>query len=63
MPQTNETPPGGISKWKLALGAASLFLFIVGVKRSFRTEEGKEIHQREAEERLDRKRGDRGHSR
>jgi hypothetical protein len=26
----------GISKVKLALGAASLFLFIIGVKRTFR---------------------------
>lgn len=29
-----------VSKVKLALGAASLFLFIVGVKRSFDIEEG-----------------------
>lgn len=29
----------GVSKLKLALGAAGLLLFIVGVKRSFRTEE------------------------
>lgn len=28
----------GVSKIKLALGAASLFLFIVGVKRSYRVE-------------------------
>lgn len=28
-------PRGTVSKLKLALGAASLFLFIVGVKRSF----------------------------
>ena len=26
----------GISKLKLAIGAASLFLFIIGVKRTFR---------------------------
>ncbi len=32
----------GVPKLKLALGAASLFLFIVGVKRSFRME-GSEI--------------------
>lgn len=32
-----------ISNLKLAIGAASLFLFIVGVKRTFRTDEGKEI--------------------
>lgn len=30
---------GGISKVKLAIGAASLFLFIVGVKRSYRSHE------------------------
>ncbi len=39
-----QTPPPEaietVSKVKLALGAASLFLFIVGVKRSFRIEEG-----------------------
>ena len=29
----------GVSKVKLAIGAASLFLFIVGVKRTFRMEE------------------------
>jgi hypothetical protein len=29
----------GVSKVKLAIGAASLFLFIVGLKRSFRMEE------------------------
>ena len=40
---------GGISKWKLAIGAASLFFFVVGVKRSFRTEEGHEISQRDAD--------------
>lgn len=40
---------GGISKVKLAVGAASLFLFIVGVKRSFRTDEGREIQQDEIE--------------
>ena len=39
----------GISKVKLAIGAASLFFFVVGVKRSFRTEEGHEISQRDAE--------------
>lgn len=32
-------PKGGISKVKLAIGAASLFLFIVGVKRSYRSHE------------------------
>ena len=34
---------GGISKVKLALGAASLFFFVIGVKRSFRTDDGQEI--------------------
>lgn len=34
---------GGISKVKLALGAASLFFFVIGVKRSFRTDDGREI--------------------
>ncbi|HEX6071160.1 MAG TPA: hypothetical protein VFZ18_15090 [Longimicrobiaceae bacterium] len=29
----------GISKVKLAIGAASLFLFIIGVKRTFRMEQ------------------------
>ena len=29
-----------VSKVKLAIGAASLFLFLIGIKRSFRTEEG-----------------------
>lgn len=31
---------GGISKVKLAIGAASLFLFIVGVKRTYHSGEG-----------------------
>jgi len=30
----------GMSKGKLLLGAAGLFLFIVGVRRTFRTEAG-----------------------
>lgn len=30
---------GGISKVKLAIGAASLFLFIVGVKRTYHSGE------------------------
>jgi hypothetical protein len=41
--QLQTTPPEAIetvSKVKLALGAASLFLFIVGVKRSFHMDEG-----------------------
>lgn len=32
-----------VSKVKLALGAAGLFLFIVGVKRSFRLDEQREV--------------------
>jgi len=32
-------PKPGVSKVKLAIGAASLFLFIVGLKRSFRLDE------------------------
>ncbi|HEX2091688.1 MAG TPA: hypothetical protein VHG28_04765 [Longimicrobiaceae bacterium] len=35
--------PGGISKGKMLLGAAGLLLFIVGVRRTFRTESGREI--------------------
>ncbi len=34
---------GGISKTKMFLGAAGLLLFIVGVRRTFRTEGGGEI--------------------
>jgi hypothetical protein len=34
---------GGVSKLKLALGAASLFLFVVGLKRSFRKDDGSEV--------------------
>src|SRR5688572_12197463 len=41
-PVSNEKE-GGISKLKLALGAASLFFFIVGVKRSFRRDDGTEV--------------------
>ena len=47
---------GGISKVKLAVGAASLFLFIVGVKRTFRTDEGREILQDEIEWELQKER-------
>ncbi|HEU0079244.1 MAG TPA: hypothetical protein VFQ76_16435 [Longimicrobiaceae bacterium] len=36
----NQGKSGGMSKGKLLLGAAGLFLFIVGVRRSFRTEAG-----------------------
>lgn len=36
-------------KVKVAIGAAGLFLFLVGVKRTFRTEEGVEIDQEDAD--------------
>lgn len=36
----NQGKAGGMSKGKLLLGAAGLFLFIVGVRRTFRTEAG-----------------------
>lgn len=36
----NQGKSGGVSKGKLLLGAAGLFLFIVGVRRSFRAETG-----------------------
>lgn len=49
MAKDQDWKSGGISKVKLAVGAASLFLFIVGVKRSFRTEEGREILRDEGE--------------
>lgn len=39
---------GGISKVKLAIGAASLFLFIVGVKRSYRADEPDDQPERPA---------------
>jgi len=39
---THSGSPGN-SKVKLALGAASLFLFIVGIKRTFRRSEDGEI--------------------
>lgn len=42
---TKPAEAAGISKVKLALGAASLFLFIVGVKRTFRTEDGQQVDQ------------------
>jgi hypothetical protein len=43
---TNVKDPG-VSKVKLALGAASLFLFIVGVKRTFRSDDGAEFSGKE----------------
>lgn len=36
----NQGKAGGMSKGKMLLGAAGLFLFIVGVRRTFRTEVG-----------------------
>jgi hypothetical protein len=36
-------PDERISKVKLALGAVSLFLFVVGLKKSYRSEDGSEI--------------------
>jgi hypothetical protein len=36
----NQGKSGGMSKGKMLLGAAGLFLFIVGVRRTFRTEGG-----------------------
>lgn len=41
MTKTDPEKPGdrGISKLKLAIGAASLFLFIIGVKRTFQMEQ------------------------
>lgn len=43
----------GISKVKLAVGAASLFLFIVGLKRTFRTDDGAVVRQLRDEEEQD----------
>jgi hypothetical protein len=40
-----EAPLPTVSKVKLALGAAGLFLFLVGVKRSYRIDETKEIRE------------------
>lgn len=37
--QEAEQEKRGVSKVQMAIGAASLFLFIVGLKRSFRVEE------------------------
>ena len=49
----------GISKVKLAIGAASLFLFIIGVKRTFQMDQ----HQGTAPEPPAAKRGDAGERR
>ena len=37
--EKGKTDDQGISKVKLAIGAASLFLFIIGVKRTFRMDQ------------------------
>jgi hypothetical protein len=45
--QKNQSPEVGkpvVSKVQLAFGAASLFLFLVGVKRSFRMDDSAEVH-------------------
>ena len=39
--QTQSEEKPGVSKLQLAVGAASLFLFIVGLKRTFQVEEAK----------------------
>lgn len=39
--QSGENQP--VSKVKLAIGAASLFLFIIGVKRTFKMENAAEV--------------------
>jgi hypothetical protein len=39
----NDEQYAGISKIALAWGAARLFLFLIGVKRSFRRDDGIEI--------------------
>ena len=40
--QTQANDKSNVSKVQLAVGAASLFLFIVGLKRTFRVEEANE---------------------
>ena len=39
--QSTPEQKSGVSKIQLAVGAASLFLFIVGLKRSFKVDDGK----------------------
>lgn len=48
-PPIQQSDDAGMSRWKLALGAASLFFFLVGVKRSFRTDDGREILKSDAD--------------
>ena len=38
-PEKRSEEKPGVSKLQLAIGAASLFLFIVGLKRTFRVED------------------------
>lgn len=40
--QTQEQEKQGVSKVKIVVGAASLFLFIVGLKRTFRMDEAQD---------------------
>ena len=42
--QTQADEKSGVSKMQLAVGAASLFLFIVGLKRTFRVEDARGDH-------------------
>jgi hypothetical protein len=42
-PKATDPKKPGVSKLKLALGAAGLFLFIVGVKRSIQLDDEREI--------------------
>ena len=46
----NQGNSGGMSKGKMILGAAGLFLFIIGVRRTFRTEGGEVGDMRSREE-------------
>lgn len=43
-PPTEKKPSKAVSKTALALGAAGLFLFIVGVKRKHRLDSEREIN-------------------
>lgn len=62
-----DKPAGqGISKVKLAIGAASLFLFIIGVKRTFQMDQHQDAapepprgKKQETPERPGRRKGDR----
>lgn len=61
MTKTESEKPAdqGISKVKLAIGAASLFLFIIGVKRTFQMDQ----HQGASPEPPREKKGDTGERR